>query len=93
MLQGHLLNLHMCGILPEHQHQPCWQVHTSAQPARECPAVTLVDCIHAQELEKTEGYATMEARRRSKFDKQIANGVLLSSSGLDEGIDRPVKAT
>jgi hypothetical protein len=47
--------------------------------------------VGAQELESTEGYAAMEARRRSKFDKQIANGVLLGSGGLDEGIDRPVK--
>ena len=48
--------------------------------------------VGVQELEATEGYASMEARRRSKFDKQIANGVLLGSGGLDEGIDRPVKS-
>ena len=69
-------------------------VHAAAcQPASTAPAARPIGWIcTAQELEKTEGYATMEARRRSKFDKQIANGVLLPSSGLDEGIDRPVKA-
>ena len=42
-------------------------------------------------MEATEGYDQLERRRRSKFDKQIANGVLLGSSGLDEGIDRNEK--
>ena len=45
-----------------------------------------------QMLEATEGYQLLEQRRRSKFDKQIANGVLLSKGGMDEGVDRNVKA-
>lgn len=44
-----------------------------------------------QAMEATEGYEQLERRRRSKFDKQIANRVLLGSAGLDEGIDRNVK--
>lgn len=40
-------------------------------------------------LEATEGYADFEARRRTKFDKQLAHGVLLGAKGLDEGVDRP----
>ena len=45
----------------------------------------------AQMLEATEGYELLEQRRRSKFDKQIANGVLLSKGGMDEGVDRNLK--
>ena len=44
-----------------------------------------------QAMEAAEGYEQLERRRRSKFDKQIANRVLLGSAGLDEGIDRNVK--
>lgn len=44
-----------------------------------------------QALQATEGYDLLEGRRRKKVDKQIGSGVLLGSSGLDEGIDRDVK--
>ncbi|KAK9908995.1 hypothetical protein WJX75_005826 [Coccomyxa subellipsoidea] len=47
--------------------------------------------ITIEAMEATEGYEQLERRRRSKFDKQIANRVLLGSAGLDEGIDRNVK--
>lgn len=43
-------------------------------------------------MEATEGYDELEQRRRSKFNKQIANSVLMGSGGLDEGIDRNLKA-
>mmetsp|Transcript_11543 Transcript_11543/g.29486 ORF Transcript_11543/g.29486 Transcript_11543/m.29486 type:complete len:279 (-) Transcript_11543:5-841(-) len=39
-------------------------------------------------LEATEGFADFEERRRTKFDKQLAHGVLLGKAGLDEGVDR-----
>lgn len=39
-------------------------------------------------LEGTEGFQEFERRRRTKFDKQIASGVLMGSRGLDEGVDR-----
>ncbi len=45
-----------------------------------------------QAVEQTKGYERMEARRRMKHDKQIAAGVLMSSSGMDEGFDRQVMA-
>ncbi len=43
-------------------------------------------------MEATEGYDELDKRRRSKFDKQIANKVLLGSGGLDEGVDRQLKS-
>lgn len=45
-----------------------------------------------QVMEATEGYAELDKRRRSKFDKQIANKVLLGSGGLDEGVDRQLRS-
>lgn len=39
-------------------------------------------------LEATEGFEEFEKRRRTKFDKQIAAGVLMGKAGLDEGVDR-----
>jgi hypothetical protein len=44
--------------------------------------------ITPEVLQETEGYEAYEARRRSKLDKAITGGVLLNSSGLDEGLDR-----
>lgn len=44
--------------------------------------------ITPEVLQETEGYEAYEARRRSKLDKAITGGVLLNSSGLDEGVDR-----
>lgn len=34
-----------------------------------------------------EGFQEFEARRRKKFDKQIDSNVMISSKGLDEGVD------
>jgi len=34
-----------------------------------------------------DGFQEFEARRRKKFDKQIDSNVMISSKGLDEGID------
>ena len=44
--------------------------------------------ITAASLEATEGYPEFEQRRRTKFDKQIAAGVLIGPKGLDDGVDR-----
>jgi Leucine-rich repeat (LRR) protein len=41
-------------------------------------------------FEATEGYAAFDARRKNKYNKAIASGALLDSSGLDEGVDRQV---
>lgn len=34
-----------------------------------------------------EGFQEFETRRRKKFDKQIDANVMISSKGLDEGVD------
>lgn len=34
-----------------------------------------------------EGFQEFEARRKKKFDKQIDSNVMISSKGLDEGVD------
>ncbi|KAK9819798.1 hypothetical protein WJX72_002478 [[Myrmecia] bisecta] len=44
--------------------------------------------ITIEVLQATEGYQAFDERRRSKFNKAIATGVLLGSGGLDEGVDR-----
>lgn len=35
-----------------------------------------------------EGYQEFEERRKKKFDKQIDSNVLISSKGLDVGVDK-----
>ena len=42
-----------------------------------------------RELQATDGYDLLEARRRKKFDKQIGTGALVGS--MDEGISRVVR--
>uniref|UniRef100_M1A3C4 Leucine-rich repeat containing protein n=1 Tax=Solanum tuberosum TaxID=4113 RepID=M1A3C4_SOLTU len=34
-----------------------------------------------------DGFKDFEARRKQKFDKQIDSNVIISSKGLDEGVD------
>ena len=41
-----------------------------------------------QELQATDGWGDLEARRRAKFSKSIAGGALMSLKGMDEGADR-----
>ena len=43
-----------------------------------------------EELQATDGYELMEARRRKKFDKQIGTGAMTGK--MDEGIARDIKA-
>ena len=38
--------------------------------------------------QETEGYKVFEDRRRQKYSKAIAGGVLMGSKGMDEGVDR-----
>jgi hypothetical protein len=47
--------------------------------------------ITAADLESDAGWPQYETRRRAKHDKAIAGGALLSSGGMDEGIDRLLK--
>eukprot|EP00882_Tetradesmus_deserticola_P019457 GHRQ01020944.1.p1 GENE.GHRQ01020944.1~~GHRQ01020944.1.p1 ORF type:complete len:269 (+),score=118.93 GHRQ01020944.1:830-1636(+) len=48
--------------------------------------------ITPAELEGTAGYREYDARRRGKYDKVLAGGALLGSAGLDDGLDRLLKA-
>ena len=44
--------------------------------------------IVLQMLQATDGWDELEIRRTAKFSKLIAGGALMSSKGMDEGIDR-----
>ncbi|KAH9722082.1 Leucine-rich repeat (LRR) family protein [Citrus sinensis] len=64
------------------------------------PANLLKDCkalqnislhnnpISMDQFQQMEGFEEFEARRRKKFDKQIDSNVMISSKGLDEGVDK-----
>ena len=41
-------------------------------------------------LESVAGYSEFEERRRNKYGKAIASGVMMSSDGLTEAADRAV---
>ncbi|CAI9786781.1 unnamed protein product [Fraxinus pennsylvanica] len=43
--------------------------------------------IVMDQFQQMEGFQDFEARRKKKFDKQIDSNVMLSSKGLDEGVD------
>lgn len=43
--------------------------------------------ISMDQFQEMEGYHEFETRRKKKFDKQIDSNVMISSKGLDEGVD------
>ncbi|KAL1347290.1 hypothetical protein HN51_020761 [Arachis hypogaea] len=43
--------------------------------------------ISMDQFQQMDGFQEFEARRRKKFDKQIDANVMISSKGLDEGVD------
>ncbi|GAV57522.1 LRR_1 domain-containing protein/LRR_8 domain-containing protein [Cephalotus follicularis] len=43
--------------------------------------------ISMDQFQQMEGFLEFEARRKKKFDKQIDSNVMISSQGLDEGVD------
>ncbi|XP_061358896.1 plant intracellular Ras-group-related LRR protein 7 isoform X1 [Gastrolobium bilobum] len=43
--------------------------------------------ISMDQFQQMDGFQEFEARRRKKFDKQIDSNVMISSKGLDEGVD------
>ncbi|KAA8541011.1 hypothetical protein F0562_024851 [Nyssa sinensis] len=43
--------------------------------------------ISMDQFQQVEGFHEFEARRKKKFDKQIDSNVMISSKGLDEGVD------
>ncbi|KAH9778049.1 Leucine-rich repeat (LRR) family protein [Citrus sinensis] len=67
---------------------------------RNIPANLLKDCkalqnislhnnpISMDQFQQMEGFEEFEARRRKKFDKQIDSNVMISSKGLNEGVDK-----
>jgi len=44
--------------------------------------------ISMDQFQLMEGYQEFEERRKKKFDKQIDSNVLISSKGLDVGVDK-----
>ncbi|XP_010522824.1 PREDICTED: plant intracellular Ras-group-related LRR protein 7 isoform X2 [Tarenaya hassleriana] len=44
--------------------------------------------ISMDQFQLMEGYQEFEARRKKKFDKQIDSNVMISSKGLDVGVDK-----
>ncbi|KAG7672500.1 putative Plant intracellular Ras-group-related LRR protein 7 [Nannochloris sp. 'desiccata'] len=46
--------------------------------------------ITLEKLQETKGYSEFEARRKAKWDKSLAAGVLLGASRFDEGFDRAI---
>lgn len=67
------------------------------------PSEVLLHCVALQtlalhgnpltieQLRETKGYEEFEARRKAKWDKSIAGGVLLGPSRFDEGADRKMQ--
>ncbi|KAK4252499.1 hypothetical protein QN277_014492 [Acacia crassicarpa] len=43
--------------------------------------------ISVDQFQQMDGFEEFEARRKNKFDKQINSNVIISSKGLDEGVD------
>ncbi|CAA3032321.1 plant intracellular Ras-group-related LRR 7 [Olea europaea subsp. europaea] len=43
--------------------------------------------IVMDQFQQMEGFQDFESRRKKKFDKQIDSNVMISSKGLDEGVD------
>ncbi|KAJ7956449.1 LRR domain containing protein [Quillaja saponaria] len=58
---------------------------------KECKALQSIalhgNPISMDQFQQMEGFQEFEARRRKKFDKQIDSNVMISSKGLDEGVD------
>ncbi|XP_073104216.1 uncharacterized protein [Elaeis guineensis] len=58
---------------------------------RDCKALQNISLhdnpISMEQFQQMEGFQEFEARRKKKFDKQIDSNVMLSSTGLDEGVD------
>lgn len=66
---------------------------------RQIPPNLLIDCkslqnislhenpISMEQFQQMDGFQDFEARRKKKFDKQIDANIMISSKGLDEGVD------
>ncbi|KAF7123625.1 hypothetical protein RHSIM_Rhsim12G0152200 [Rhododendron simsii] len=57
-------------------------------PSSVCNLIHLKSlCLDNNNVKQMEGFQEFETRRRKKFDKQIDANVMISSKGLDEGVD------
>ncbi|KAG5522756.1 hypothetical protein RHGRI_034786 [Rhododendron griersonianum] len=57
-------------------------------PSSVCNLIHLKSlCLDNNKVKQMEGFQEFETRRRKKFDKQIDANVMISSKGLDEGVD------
>ncbi|CAL0319639.1 unnamed protein product [Lupinus luteus] len=66
---------------------------------KQIPSTLLKDCkvlqnlslhgnpISMDQFQQMDGFEEFEVRRKKKFDKQIDSNVMISSKGLDEGVD------
>ncbi|KAK1317015.1 hypothetical protein QJS10_CPA05g00948 [Acorus calamus] len=58
---------------------------------RDCKALQNISLhenpISMDQFQQMDGFQEFEARRKMKFDKQIDSNVMMSSKGLDEGLD------
>ncbi|WMV58100.1 hypothetical protein MTR67_051485 [Solanum verrucosum] len=58
---------------------------------RECKSLQTISLhgnpISMDQFQQMDGFKDFEARRKQKFDKQIDSNVIISSKGLDEGVD------
>ncbi|KAL5725926.1 Plant intracellular Ras-group-related LRR protein 7 [Ranunculus cassubicifolius] len=58
---------------------------------KDCKALQTISLhenpISMEQFQQMEGYQEFENRRKKKFDKQIDSNVIISSKGLDEGVD------
>lgn len=58
---------------------------------RECKSLQTISLhgnpISMDQFQQMDGFKDFETRRKQKFDKQIDSNVIISSKGLDEGVD------
>lgn len=78
------------------EHSPTWQSHHYGPISTSKSLLCSPLCILKRSLMwisdwpfsiQMEGFQEFEARRKMKFDKQIDSNVIISSKGLDEGVD------
>lgn len=78
------------------EHSPTWQSHHHGPISTSKSLLCSLPCILKKSLTEIfnwpfsiqmDGFQEFETRRKMKFDKQIDSNVIISSKGLDEGVD------
>lgn len=78
------------------EHSPTWQSNFHGPISTSKLLLCSLPCIlkkvtngdlHWLLFFQMEGFQEFETRRKKKFDKQIDSNVIISSKGLDEGVD------